>query len=71
METRDVLNHEGEVVGTLSFPEGTDEAVWTEQLAGYAAPLYTPTTEDLLKERMAWGAKVIIAFRVYSMGISD
>ena len=38
METRNILNYNGDVVGQLSLPIGTAEEVWQEKLAPYAAP---------------------------------
>ena len=41
METRNILNYLGQVVGQLSLPEGTSEATWAERLAPYAIPPIT------------------------------
>jgi hypothetical protein len=47
METRDILNYLGEVVGTLELPDNTSEEVWAEKLALYAAPPPTPVIPDV------------------------
>lgn len=43
MESRDILNHLGAVVGQLELPVGTPEEVWAERLAFFAkAPESAP-----------------------------
>ena len=39
MITRNVLNHENEIIGTMDFPDGTSEGDIQEKLAAYAAPV--------------------------------
>lgn len=34
--TRDILDYQGNVIGELSLPDDTSEAVWTAKLAPYA-----------------------------------
>lgn len=36
METRNVLDWQGNVIGTMSLPIGTAESVWSERLAKFA-----------------------------------
>lgn len=38
METRNVLDYQGNVVGTISFPEGTSEEIWAQRLTDAATP---------------------------------
>lgn len=40
METQNILDINGNIIGTLTLPTGTDNATWEAQLALYA---YTPT----------------------------
>lgn len=44
MQTRNVLNNVGSIIGTLSFPVGTSESIWTEKLTYYSQVL-----SDLLR----------------------
>ena len=39
METKNILDVNGNIIGTLALPAGTDNATWEAQLALYA---YTP-----------------------------
>ena len=53
METRDILNWRGDVVGHMSLPEGTAEEVWAYRLAPYAvAPAPTPALAEVVKGRI-------------------
>lgn len=36
-ESRNILDPQGQTIGTLSFPVGTSENIWTQQLAHYAS----------------------------------
>lgn len=47
METRDILNYLGEVIGTMEKPEGTSETEWEAALACYSQPPYQPINYDL------------------------
>lgn len=38
METRNILDLNGNVIGTVSYPEGTAESVWAAALSAYAVP---------------------------------
>ena len=45
METRDILDIEGNVIGTLEMPEGTSEETWALALAPYHTPIEEPVVE--------------------------
>lgn len=47
METRNALNYNGDIIGTVSFPEGTEESMWQNALASYAQP---PTSIQIIVE---------------------
>lgn len=47
MESRDVLDSHGNVLGQLSFPEGTSEDIWIEKIAEYAVS-HTPTVTQIV-----------------------
>ena len=43
LETRDIICEGGrEVLGTVSFPKGTDEETWEKALSGYACDEHPP-----------------------------
>lgn len=71
METRDVLDSDSQIIGSVSLPVGTSEEIWTETLGHYLYVIPPLTVEQQLVERMEWGKTVITQFRVYSMGIDD
>ncbi len=45
---RDIVDFEGNVIGSLSLPDGTPEEVWQEQLTSYATASMT--------DEQAWAA---------------
>lgn len=49
IETRDILDADDVVIGSLSLPEGTAEEVWKERLQSYRYVAPVPTHEELLK----------------------
>lgn len=50
METRDILDYFGAVIGTLEMPDDTTEDQWTAALAPYAQP--PPTTIQLYEKKL-------------------
>lgn len=67
METRDILDSDGNTIGSIDMPEGTSEEVWAEKLSHYS---YTPpaqTTTDLINWKVAdavrFGAETIALFK--------
>lgn len=67
METRDALNHLGEVIGEISLPIDMDESVWAEKLLHYTYITPTPTFSDIvdasLLNSVIFGAELIQAFK--------
>lgn len=63
LETRDILNCENEVIGTLSLPENTSEDVWTQKLAPYATQPSVRTLQTAVAEQvtaaMEFGRKLM------------
>lgn len=53
METRDILNYLGEVIGTMEKPEGTSETEWEAALACYSQPPYQPTLDEVIKKSLS------------------
>lgn len=51
METRNVLDADDNVIGTLSLPDGTPEAVWEDKLAEYAEPIETRLWQAIREAR--------------------
>lgn len=51
METRNVLDWQGNVVGELTLPSGTPENVWAAKLAHYAKP--PPSQQEQLAEMLS------------------
>lgn len=47
LESRNILNSQGNVLGHLSFPVGTDESIWTAKIAEYAST-HTPTLDQII-----------------------
>lgn len=66
LETRNIIDSHGDVIGTLSLPEGTSEARWAAKLALYATAI--PATTALQLSQMAvtanmnFGRNVIVMF---------
>jgi hypothetical protein len=48
MEIRDILDSQGNIIGTLSLPEGTPEEVWTAKLAEYSAVQQSSEVPNIL-----------------------
>jgi len=51
METRNILDWQGNVVGVMSLPNWTTEAVWQAKLAPYAKP--PETVAEAIERRVA------------------
>lgn len=47
METRNILDYQGNVVGQMSLPDGTSEEIWQKKLATYSAAPSNPLEEML------------------------
>jgi hypothetical protein len=45
METRNIYDYQGVLIGTLSLPDNTPEETWTFQLAAYAEPPQSVTNQ--------------------------
>lgn len=61
METRDILNSRGEVVGQMSLPDGTSEEVWQEKLSRYLTPDIPSPLEQAkqkVEEAKVFGKKI-------------
>lgn len=77
LETRDLLDKNGNVVGLLSYPVGTPEAVWTKTLAIHTYTIPNPTLDmaigKILAAAQAFGAGLIAEFKVANIkaGISQ
>jgi hypothetical protein len=52
METRDIIDYQGNVIGSLSLPEGTSEDTWTEKLIVYAQAPIQPTMEEIVGKKI-------------------
>lgn len=50
IETRNIIDPEGNVIGSLGYPIGTSEAIWEEQLSMYATPI--PTYLDITNSQL-------------------
>jgi hypothetical protein len=46
METRDILNHLGQVIGHMELPDNTPEEIWAEKLAVYSS-VNSPAIESV------------------------
>lgn len=42
MATQNILDSLGDIIGTITYPDGTDQSIFDAQLANYAAPSPTP-----------------------------
>lgn len=51
METRNILDWQGNVIGVMSLPNWTSEAVWQSKLAPYAKP--PETAQEAITRRIA------------------
>jgi hypothetical protein len=52
MVTRNIINHNGIVIGQLSLPDTTPESVWTETLAAYATVPQVLGMSDFIRNRI-------------------
>jgi hypothetical protein len=52
METRNILDYQGNVIGQLSLPSGTSESIWSAALAPYAMPPLAPL--DIVTDKLAY-----------------
>lgn len=48
MESRNALDTNGSIIGTVELPSGTSEDIWSERLALYTVPPIVPPTPDPL-----------------------
>jgi hypothetical protein len=77
METRNIVNHAGEIIGQMSKPDGTSEQVWAEALAPYATAPVQPTLSEIIAGKVSdaikFGTKLIIdaAVENIAMGITQ
>jgi hypothetical protein len=72
METRDIKNKDNQVIGQLSLPEGTSEAVWTAKLNEYKqdvslSPSYA--VQYSIKQRKEFADQLLEEFK--AKNISD
>lgn len=65
-DVRDILDADGNIIGSLSLPSGTSEEVWTEKLAPYRLAATGPSALELAvsraHDRMNFGASLIAEF---------
>lgn len=61
METRDILDFNGNIIGEISFPDNTPEIVWKGALSAYLQPPTSPL--DMVQQRITsaqdFGASLI------------
>lgn len=59
--TRNILDKDGNIIGTLTLDDSTPEDVWTARLADYLGPPAPPepTPEQLAKQAMDFGMDII------------
>lgn len=50
METRNILNYQGTIIGELTLPDDTPEIVWTNVLASYSQP--PPSVSQLVYDKL-------------------
>lgn len=67
METRNILDKDGTIIGELSLPLGTSETVWTEKLGDYIVQDPQPLTlEEIVSkkvdEAVDFGKKLVDEF---------
>jgi hypothetical protein len=66
METRNILNSQGQVVGTLTLAEGLSEEVWAEKLAAFAVSpqeLQNRVSAASIKERKQYAEDLLERFK--------
>lgn len=77
IETRDILDGNGNVVGQLTLPADTSEDVWAEKLSHYTYVPATPTLPQIVESRVNgaadWGVNLILSIAVENvlMGITQ
>lgn len=49
---RNILNHLGQVVGTMELPDDTSEEVWETKLAPFAAPPVQTTIATFINDKL-------------------
>lgn len=68
METRDILDYLGQVIGQMTLPEGTPEETWAEKLGPYALAPTTPTLTEIIAGKIQtaqdFGAQVVFNAKV-------
>lgn len=52
MINRNIVNYLGEIVGTIEFPNGTDESVISGKLAELAAPPKVATMQEIVSAKI-------------------
>ena len=71
METRNILNSEGQVIGQLTLPDNTAESVWQEKLAAYAASIVVDTSMQIkytIKQRKEFAEQLLEEFKAKNLG---
>ena len=49
---QDILDYQGNIIGTMTLPDDTTDAEWTAALAVYAQPPMIPTIPDVTPRQM-------------------
>lgn len=51
-ETRDVLDPQENVIGTIELPSDTEEPAWEDSLGAYSTPIPSPTIQAIVKGKI-------------------
>jgi len=52
MESRNILNHLGQIVGQMNLPIGTSEEVWQARLAPFAVAPQSPSAQEIVVRKI-------------------
>lgn len=66
METRNILNSQNQIVGTLTLPDGTAEEIWQEKLSAFAISSQEQAARNIsisIKERKQYAEDLLERFK--------
>ena len=70
MQTRNILDFSGNIIGTLELPDGTPESVWQEKLNAFKvdpAVIASRRLSASVKERKSFAENMLEEFKVLNM----
>lgn len=52
METRNIVNNQGQIIGQMSLPENTSEEVWQQKISAIINPPQSPSPQEIVVRKI-------------------